>query len=228
MIDSCQRSSTQHLPVKMLFLTCIIDFFLIAITLGEDCGLCRCEPSLQTIYCQGREITEVDSIPDTFHSYSRLVLRDTEIIKLPDNICQWKLREIFMRGNLLFDCESLEYCAHILYDIECQKSSSEAFETIFTSPKSEKNSVFTVQAESTSVTNSVKAENESAILFLIIGILAGILGICIILGISSFFIWKKISVSNDSREDTASTLGVHNLNFDDDFSFHLVNIVYWI
>ena len=208
----------------MIFLTYIIECLFIVIAAGEDCGLCNCEPSLQTIYCQGPEITEIDSIPEIFHSYFRLVLRDTAIIKLPTNICQWKIREIFMRGNLNFDCASLEYCPGISFDNECENPTSEDSKTISTSTILEKTSVFTLQLETTTAIISHKVEFDAKILFLIIGILGGILGICIILGLSSFFIWKKTSVCNPSREDIDSTFGVHNLNFDDDFSIHTVNI----
>ena len=94
-------------------------FSFLGSSIAIECGPCDCFPLLQTIICEGREIIEINSLPLPDQSYSQVVIRGTSIIKLPEDICRWNLREIFMRDNSIFQCVSISYCENTVYDTDC-------------------------------------------------------------------------------------------------------------
>ena len=156
---------------------------------SEQCGECVCIRSIETIFCEGKHISNVESIPIFYTNYKTLVLRDTNVLLLPNNICSWKVERIIIKQNIYFDCASLEFCENKLYDTDCKFSSALSYAStkfvtestliisseIISSEKTENSIMVTSFSSQTFSTPSFTSVSKNWKVFLSLGIVVGLL-----------------------------------------------------
>ena len=110
---------------------CAVLLLLIPLPLlcNEKCGSCVCIRSIHSIICEGIHIFTLETIPTFYRNYTTLVIRDTAISKLPENICTWKVKSIIIRNNKKLKCSSVKVCKNINIDSDCLVSTKFSSET---------------------------------------------------------------------------------------------------
>ena len=129
---------------------------------SEQCGVCICIRSIETIFCEGKHITKVESIPVFHRHYKTLILRDTYVLHLPKDICSWKVERIIIKKNIYFDCSSINFCENKLFDTDCELTSPLTFaSTNFVTDSSYIVSSETITSDGTFQTNSVENSEKT-------------------------------------------------------------------